>query len=348
MKALSLAISAALAVSMVPASALAAKKVLESVQLPTEISIDGVADSAWDSAKTTKIKIRKMPYKPVNGYEGIKKTTVNMKSMYDDENVYFLYTYKDPTKSLNRFPWMKQDDGSWKQLKNKDETGHENTYYEDKFAVYWNINSPEFAKKGCDSACHRAKDGKINGIVDKNPARKYTDEGETLDMWHWKSVRRNEFSQLDDQFVDSNTDPKKNKGWGRKGDHKTGGVYMNHKENGLPAFVSADLTEDSVIVDDANKIPFTADYSQTKRIPGVVVSAYTGSRGDVAAKGVWKDGVWTLEMKRKLVTTGKFADIQDVQFTDLDKEYPFAVAVFDNSQINHIFHDGVLNLKFKK
>jgi len=63
---------------------------------------------------------------------------------------------------------------------------------------------------------------------------------------------------------------------------------------------------------------------------------------------VWKDGVWTLEMKRKLVTTGKFADIQDVQFTDLDKEYPFAVAVFDNSQINHIFHDGVLNLKFKK
>ncbi len=62
---------------------------------------------------------------------------------------------------------------------------------------------------------------------------------------------------------------------------------------------------------------------------------------------VWDKGVWTLEMKRKLVTTGENADTQDVQFKELDKAYPFGVAVFDNSQINHIFHRGVVNLEFK-
>ena len=52
-------------------------------------------------------------------------------------------------------------------------------------------------------------------------------------------------------------------------------------------------------------------------------------------------------MKRKLVTTGENAETQDVQFNDLSQSYPFGVAVFDNSQINHIYHRGVLNLEFK-
>ncbi|WP_211217142.1 hypothetical protein [Psychromonas hadalis] len=30
---------------------------------------------------------------------------------------------------------------------NKDDTGHDNTYYEDKFAILWDINSDGFAEK---------------------------------------------------------------------------------------------------------------------------------------------------------------------------------------------------------
>ncbi len=58
------------------------------------------------------MKLKKLPYKPNNGYEGIKKTTVMMQSLYDDEYVYFLIIYKDPTHSLNCFPWEKQSDGN--------------------------------------------------------------------------------------------------------------------------------------------------------------------------------------------------------------------------------------------
>ncbi len=34
-----------------------------------------------------------------------------MESLYDDKNVYYLIAYKDPTKSLARFPWVKQAEG---------------------------------------------------------------------------------------------------------------------------------------------------------------------------------------------------------------------------------------------
>ncbi len=38
---------------------------------------------------------------------------------------------------------------------------------------------------------------------------------------------------------------------------------------------------------------------------------------------------------------------QDVQFTDLTKSFPFGIAVFDNSQVNHLFHTETLELKFQ-
>ncbi|GLO63994.1 hypothetical protein MACH09_45020 [Vibrio sp. MACH09] len=343
-----ISISTVLALTALPFGVVNAKTItLESNKLMGDVSIDGVVDSAWDNAKSIKIKLNKLPYKPNNGYEGIKKTNVEMKSLYDDEFVYFLVTYKDPTKSIDRFPWIKQEDGSWKQLKNKDSTGHDNTYYEDKFAVFWDINADGFAEKGCNAACHRAKDGKINGIKDKNPARKFTNEGQYIDMWHWKGVRSAVHNQLDDQYVDSNTDAKLNKGWGRKGDNKTGGGYVNNVKDGKPAYVSNNLKQDTLLILETEKIPFSEDFDAIDRIPGLTGSPFTGSRGDVEVGAVWDKGVWTLEMKRKLVTTGENADTQDVQFKELDKAYPFGVAVFDNSQINHIFHRGVVNLEFK-
>ncbi|WP_372882694.1 ethylbenzene dehydrogenase-related protein [Psychromonas sp.] len=345
----SLLASAVIAFSLMPFGAVQAKTTtLESVKGMSEIKLDGMADAAWEKAPSIKVKIDKLPYKPNNGYEGIKKTTVEMKSLYDDEYIYFLMRYEDPTESLDRFPWMKQADGSWKQLENKDDTGHDNTYYEDKVAILWDINTEDFAEKGCNAACHRASDGKINGFESKSPARKYTKAGQTIDMWHWKGVRTAVNNQIDDQFIDSTSDPRENSNWGRKGDHKTGGGYVNNiDDQKQPAFVSSAPSEDAVAILDSEKQPFTADYNKTTRIPGIVTQPFTGSRGDIDTVAVWKDGVWTLEIKRKLVTTGEQAAIEDVQFNDMSKVYPFGIGVFDNSQINHLYHRGVLNLIFK-
>lgn len=320
---------------------------LDNIETREAILIDGMVDSAWSAAPVLKVNLSKTPYQPNNGYGGIKQTTYMLQSMRQQGDIYFLIRWPDPTKSVERFPWMLQADGRWLQLMNKDDTGHSNTYYEDKMAILWNINLNTFKKKGCAAACHMAKNGKQKGLVDKAPGRKYTKPGTTIDMWHWKAVRSNPVGQADDQYIHDNTDPKANKNWGRSGDAKTGGGYKNNVKEGLPGFVQSDLSHDATVVLAANKIPFTMSWKQTDRIPGIVTAAFTGSRGDLTAKGTWKDGMWILEIRRPMVTVGNKSRVQDVQFSDLSATYDFGVAIFDNSQINHVYHDGVLQMRFK-
>lgn len=169
-------------------------------------------------------------------------------------------------------------------------------------------------------------------------------------MWHWKGVRTGLTDQFDDQFVDATKDPAANRNWGRKGDSKTGGGYQNNinEDKSEPAYGGSVMNiEDNYAIQDIDKTPFIDTYKPGDKLPGIVVSPFTGSRGDISSKAVWADGKWTLEFQRKLVTTGENAAVEDVQFSDLSKTYYFGVSVFDNSQINHIYHEGALKLNFK-
>ena len=57
-----------------------------------------------------------------------------------------------------------------------------------------------------------------------------------------------------------------------------------------------------------------------------------------------ENGKWTAVISRKLVTGSK----TDVQFDNLDGDYEFGFAAFDNAQVRHAFHVGALKLKFAK
>jgi len=320
---------------------------LESVKTSTAPQLDGEVDEVWANAETLEIEVDELPYES-NTYDGITETTVRARSLYDGEYVYFLFQWDDPSKSLARYPWIKQDDGSWKQKKNKDQTNHENTYYEDKFAVLWDINTDGFNKKGCGVACHKARDGQINGYDAGSPGRKFTDNpGEFLDAWHWKSVRTGPVGQVDDKHFDHTPKP----GWGRKGDNKTGGGYSDNvdKENNRPKFMSSEpLEEDQYWIHMENAVPFDdSKFKPGDMVPAMLVSPFQGARGEVLAEARWEDGTWTLEVRRKLVTTGPKSKQHDVQFDDLKKDYYFGVAVFDNTQIAHVYHEGAKKLVFK-
>jgi hypothetical protein len=174
-------------------------KTLVSTKTDTAPTLDGKMEDVWSKAQPLKVELGKLPYEPKN-YKGIKKATVTVRALHDGGNIYFLLQWADPTESLARFPWVKQPDGSWKQLKDLDDTGHDNAYYEDKLAMFWNINTAGFESKGCASVCHKSRDGKNAGFPDTSPGRKYTNKpGETLDMWHWKGVRNGAVGQVDDQ-----------------------------------------------------------------------------------------------------------------------------------------------------
>ena len=312
------------------------KSVLVAKKVAAPPTLDGVMEDAWKSAPELEVTVRGGRNLP----EG--KTEVKLRSVYSGDTIYFLVQYKDATESVRRSPWVKQADGSWQKLKDPNDKGGDNTlYYEDKMAVIWNISSPAFEAKGCLSACHPGE-GKPFG-------NKYTkDAGERLDMWHWKGVRTAPVGQIDDQYVDSTRyDPVKAKEAGRHGDPKTGGGYKDNatddKKGPKFALKGNKPAPPYWIVDGEKEALDATKYKAGDEVPGIIISAFTGDRGEIAAKHVWKDGVRTVEFSRKLVTGSEF----DVQFNDLKKQYAFGVSVFDNVQVRHAYSPGVLKLVFE-
>lgn len=325
------------------------KYTLDSIKIQSGLNLNP-HNSLWNKAKGINVPLTEMPYESEK-YKGMRKTDLTIKSMYDNNNVYFKVQYSDPTKSVERYPWMKQEDGSWKMMKSKDRFKQENTYYEDKFAFFWDINTRGFAKKGCAIACHMAKEGKVAGLSDWSAGRKYTrKDGQTIDMWHAKIVRMGLTYQLaHDQFVNSNKDEKVNASWGRKGDEKTGGGYpYNKTEDGkMPKYMNADKSYGEGAILDANKVLFVDTFKVGDKVPSIVVKPFTGSAADVKNSATYENGKWTLIFKRALTTNSPKSKVQDVQFNDLSKAYYFGVAAFDNTQINHVYHEGSIKLLFK-
>jgi hypothetical protein len=153
------------------------KNVLKAQKAAAPPALDGTLDATRQKAQPLTVKAvggRNLP----GG-----STDVCIRAVYSGDMIYFLMQYKDATDSMRRSPWQKQADGSWKMLKDpEDKGGDNNVYYEDKWAMIWNINSRAFEQKGCFAACHTGE-GKTYG-------NKYLpNAGERADTWHMKGSR---------------------------------------------------------------------------------------------------------------------------------------------------------------
>jgi hypothetical protein len=322
----------------VPANVMVAAKVA------TPPVLDGNPnDAAWANAKAVTVELAD----GMNFAGGKGKTTATLKAVYSGDMVYFLVQYNDPTDSLRRGPYQKQADGTWKKLKDPaDQGGDDNVYYEDKWAMIWNINNsiPRFDNKGCLAACHEGETGKPYG-------NKYlSKEGEMGDMWHMKGSRTAPLGHVDDQYLDhTRWDPKTSPNAGRKSD-PGGPEYKGFAlVDGKPQFMDksgkpANAGGKYFIVD-GDQVAF--DDSKFK--PGDEVASYSvlrlkADRADLKVALRWANGVHTSEVSRKLTTGSKF----DVQFADLNAKYGFGFAAFDNAQVRHAVHFDPLYLSFGK
>ncbi|MDP1715141.1 MAG: ethylbenzene dehydrogenase-related protein [Anaerolineales bacterium] len=322
-------------------------------------TLDGVADEAfW--ADTEEIVV------DVDGGFGGFETKVHLKAVYTADSVYFLATYEDPTESWYRYPWIKQEDGTWKQDKDpNDKGGDNNLHYEDKMAFIWPINNSiaKFETKGCYTACHADQNPDVKPYGNKYTAK----EGELGDIWHWKSVRN--LNQIDDQYVDWTTFEARvaadngNKEAGRKADPKESGGYSDNyasmpdpadatktvADHSMPGFTSPSIdttTGAPGYILASEKVAVTKEELDAMPagtiIPGIVKSEIVGDRGNISAGWVWADGMWTIEFGRLLDTASEF----DVEFTDLTASYYFGVAVFENAQVRHATETGASFLVF--
>jgi ethylbenzene dehydrogenase len=311
------------------------KNVLVAKKVAAAPATDGTLDAAWNGAAPLAVKAIGGKNFPGSA------TDITLRAVYTADTVYFWMQYKDPTESVKRSPWVKQADGSWKQLKDPaDKGGDNNTYYEDKMAMIWAINSPSFEAKGCLAACHTGE-GKPFG-------NKYLPAGEKADIWHWKGVRTGTIGQIDDQWLDDTKyDKDKAPEAGRKSDPKTGGGYadnVNDAKSGPKFALKGNKPAPPYWIVESEKEPFDdSKYKAGDEVPGIVVAPFTGDRGDISVKSSWKDGTYTLVFWRKLNTNSDF----DVQFTDMKKQYAFGVSVFDNAQVRHAYVPSVLKLTFE-
>jgi len=320
--------------------------------------LDGMGDdAAWTTAQETVVKV-------AGGFGGF-GTDVKIKSVYTADEVYFLVSYADPSKSFFRSPWQKQADGSWKKVVDpNDKGGDNNTVYEDKVAFIWPIGAVKnFETAGCFTACHAGENSDI-----KPYGNKYLSDGEKADIWHWKSVRN--LNQVDDQYLDSvkldTSSPEaqaKTIEAGRHSDPKEKGGYADNfasmpdpkdasktvADKSKPGFTSPNIdmaTGAPGYILDSEKVALDQAALDAMPVgsylPGIIKSEIVGDRGDIKAGWNWKEGVWTLEFGRKLVTKSE----TDVEFSDLKAVYYFAMAVFENAQVRHAFQTGATPFVF--
>lgn len=135
----------------------------------------------------------------------------------------------------------------------------------------------------------------------------YSNDIYSADVWYWKAARTNPAGYSDDKMHRlAKTAGKKAKELTTKNGKKR--YLMRIGDQGKSA------SKKQLIVD------YQGDIQDQ-----YLSQAPSGSRADVKAKGVWKEGVWTIEFSRKL-NTGHTDDIQFQPGTGTN--YQFGVSIF--------------------
>jgi hypothetical protein len=277
-------------------------------------------DPAWKKAKPLDV-----PFDGKEKFAG-KKASVTTQAVYTDDEIVFLFKWKDAAKSVTKAAW--QFDGEkWTHLKGD----------EDRISLLFEINRiNNFATKGCAVTCHGPA-----GAAAKDFKFATATAAEKGDLWHWKAARSEPYRYADDGWLTKAEDKT-----GRKDDTGGGGDTRNEtadkskpklmqdpaKKASVPGVL---LAEESVEITDYSK--FKANDVITYRLP----KKPSGSRGDIKAESRYADGGWTVMLSRKLET----GNDDDVAF-NTKKKYSFAMALFDDSSDADSYDSEALSLEF--
>jgi len=277
-------------------------------------------DAVWQKAKPIDV-----PFAGKEKFAG-KKANVITQAVYTDNEICFLFKWKDATQSVTKGAW--QFDGEkWTPLKGD----------EDRIALLFEINRiNNFATKGCAVTCHGPAGAPIKDFKFATASA-----GEKGDMWHWKAARSDPYNSADDGWLTAAGDKT-----GRKDDAGGGGDARNETADKSKPQLMQDpskkpsapgvlLAEEAVEITDYAK--FKANDTLTYRMP----KKPSGSRADIKAESRYADGAWTVMLSRKLDT----GNDDDVAF-NTKKKYSFAMALFDDSMDFDSYDSEALVLEF--
>ncbi len=139
--------------------------------------LDGDAsDLVWQDARAVRVAT-------VRGanFEG-GATEVELRAVHDGTSIAFLITWDDATESNRHLPLIREADG-WRIDMQGFAFSDETKFYEDKLALLF-ARSPAIG-----SGTARLGTGLVDGPHRPGARGLHFSDGETLDLWHWKSLR---------------------------------------------------------------------------------------------------------------------------------------------------------------
>ena len=288
----------------------------------------GVDDPAWRKAQAVQLLVEGR--EKANGDNG----TVTTWALYSDDSLYFLFKWKDPTRSITKQSW-KYDGNKWYHLQGN----------EDRIALLFEITRiDKFATRGCAVTCHSPADEPKDKW--KLATKTLTEKG---DLWHWKAARSAPYNYADDAWLNVAGSPTGSyRETGRRKDAGAGGDIKNQTADGThPIYMQDPSKKPSapgyLLVEEAIEI---TDYSIFKAgdvIPFRLPVKPSGSRFDVKSISRYANGGWMVMLYRKLNTGHE----EDVVFNPM-KNYGFALAVFDDSGSDHSKATEPVTLKFSR
>lgn len=275
----------------------------------------GLDDPIWDEAKAVQLLVEGR--EPIVGADG----TVNARALYTDDHLYFLFNWKDPTRSVIKESW--QFDGQhWYHLKGN----------EDRIALLFEITRiNKFSTRGCAITCHSPAD------IPRDQWKLATKtEDEKGDLWHWKAARSAPYNYADDAWLTVAGNPTGSyRETGRRKDAGEGGDIRNETpDKTRPLYMQDPNRRPSapgfLVMEEAVKINDYSIFKAGDIIPYRLPVKPDGSRFDVKAISRYADGRWTVMLYRKLNTGHE----DDVIFNP-KRRHSFALAIFDDSGSEH-------------
>jgi hypothetical protein len=305
-------------------------------------------------------------------FDGKGETRIEIRAVHDNDYVYFLFVWNDPTRSLKHLPLIK-DVGGWHLLHHGYENGDEYDYNEDKFSVLFTTSDVSLAG---DRTFHAGPRPIPDAPATLSGRGLHYSAAGYADVWLWKATSHAS-GRLDDSHFGPPLEPTplqvKNI-TPYKGGFKPDPGSADYRDNfdpqsGTPADHPitpiwlpknmAAIAEAMRPIDfdpdhgesegsrwsmaDTESVPYSANQDNQiplgSVIPGVIRGGVvSGDRGDVRCAARWAAGHWALEVARRIDTGSQFdVPIRTGVF--------MRVAAFDHSQIRHTRHVRPIRLE---
>jgi hypothetical protein len=294
----------------------------------TKTAPSGLDDTGWRKAQAVQLL--------VEGREksGSGSGTVTTRALYTDDRLYFLFKWKDPTRSVIKQSW--QFDGrKWHHLQGN----------EDRIALLFEITRiNKFATRGCAVTCHSPADMPRDKW--KFATKTAVEKG---DLWHWKAARSAPYNYADDAWLTLAGNPTGSyRETGRRKDTGAGGDVENQTLDGSRPYYMQDPTikpavPGFLLLEESIRITNYSIFKAGNTIPFRIPVKPSGSRFDVKAISRHANGAWMVMLYRKLNTGHE----DDVVFNPM-KNYSLALAVFDDSGSDHSKATEPMTLKFNR